>query len=259
MISRLFQRYQQSGSTADRQRSDRPRITSAAEDRCIRVLHKRNRTVTARATASNVPGIRRISAQTVRNRLRENGLRPRCPYFGAVMRRRHRLTRVRRCDRIRGWDLQNWRRVWFSHESRFMLQKTCVYRCQNERFARNCVLEVDNFSEEVWWCVVSYFAPEKRNWCTSPATLMPLETDMKFWHMLPAMNLRRKVFQHDNARPHSARATVDFLANHNVTVLPWPSKSPYWNPIEHLWDDLDWRVRSCQTAPQILQELQQAL
>ena len=32
-------------------------------------------------------------------------------------------------------------------------------------------------------------------------------------------NLRREVFQHDNARPHTARATVDFLANQNVTVL----------------------------------------
>jgi hypothetical protein len=39
-------------------------------------------------------------------------------------------------------------------------------------------------------------------------------------HMLPAINLRREVFQHDNARPHTVRATVDFLANQNVRVLP---------------------------------------
>ena len=50
-------------------------------------------------------------------------------------------------------------------------------------------------------------------------------------HMLPAMDLRREVFQHDNARPHTARATVDFLANKNVTVLPWPIKSLDLNPI----------------------------
>ena len=37
--------------------------------------------------------------------------------------------------------------------------------------------------------------------------------------MLPAMNLRREVFQNDNARPHIAHATVDFLVNENVTVL----------------------------------------
>jgi len=39
-------------------------------------------------------------------------------------------------------------------------------------------------------------------------------------HMLPTMNLRRDVVHHDNARPHTARATVDFLANQNVRVLP---------------------------------------
>jgi len=44
-------------------------------------------------------------------------------------------------------------------------------------------------------------------------------------HMLPAMNLHRDVFfQHDNARSRTARATVDFLANQNVTALPWLSK-----------------------------------
>jgi hypothetical protein len=53
-------------------------------------------------------------------------------------------------------------------------------------------------------------------------------------HMLTAMNLRREVFQHDNARLHTARATVDFLANQNVTVLPWPFKSLDVNPIEHM-------------------------
>ena len=76
-------------------------------------------------------------------------------------------------------------------------------------------------AKEVWWCVVSYSASDKLNWCTSgPATLTPLDTYMWFWHMLPAMNLHRKVVQHDNARPHSARATVDFLANQERYSAP---------------------------------------
>jgi len=39
-------------------------------------------------------------------------------------------------------------------------------------------------------------------------------------HMLPSMNLRRDFIQHNNARPHTARATVDFLTNQNVRLLP---------------------------------------
>jgi transposase len=67
-------------------------------------------------------------------------------------------------------------------------------------------------------------------------------------HMLPSMNLCR-----DNARPHTARSTVDFLANQNVTVLPWPSKTPDLNPIEHLWYDFERHMRSRQPVLQTLQ------
>jgi hypothetical protein len=62
-------------------------------------------------------------------------------------------------------------------------------------------------------------------------------------HTLPAMNLHRDVFQHDNDRPHTARATVLILAKQNVTVLLWPFKSLDLNTKEHFVDDLDRRVR----------------
>jgi len=146
-----------------------------------------------------------------------------------------------------------------------MMQKrdgrTRVYRCRNERFARNCILEVNNFGgvSVMMWVAISY--ARKTQLVHIPGNL----NAARYWdevltlHMLFAMNLHREVFQHDNARPHTARTNVDVLANQNVTVLPLPFKSPDLNPIEHLWDDSDRRVHSRQPAPQTLQELQQAL
>lgn len=76
-ISRLWNRYRQHGSTCDLPRSGRPRVTTATQDRYIRVRHLRDRFTTATFTASSIPGRRRISDQTVRNRLRDAGIRAR--------------------------------------------------------------------------------------------------------------------------------------------------------------------------------------
>ncbi|XP_067671715.1 uncharacterized protein [Haliotis asinina] len=66
-VSNLIQRYQQTGQTRDRPSSGRPRIATAQEDRYIRILHLRNRFLTATSTAATALG-RRLSRQTVARR-----------------------------------------------------------------------------------------------------------------------------------------------------------------------------------------------
>jgi transposase len=52
---------------------------------------------------------------------------------------------------------------------------------------------------------------------------------------------------------------MDYFEQNNINVLPWSSKSPNLNPIEHLWDQLDTRVRQRQPPPQTLDQLSQML
>ena len=95
-ITRLYQRLRQTGTTNDRPRSGRPRVTTRRQDRYIRLTHLRDRFREAAETSQVTPGTHnnRISADTVRNRLREFGLRPRRPYVGMPLTPRRRQVRM---------------------------------------------------------------------------------------------------------------------------------------------------------------------
>ena len=47
----------------------------------------------------------------------------------------------------------------------------------------------------------------------------------------------------DRPRLGRPRVTTAAQNTNNINVLPWSAKSPDLNPIEHMWDNLDRRVR----------------
>ena len=84
--------------------------------------------------------------------------------------------------------------------------------------------------------------------------------DILAQHVVPFLQANpNTTFQQDNATSHTARVTRAFLNANNVNVLPWPAKSPDMNPIEHLWDTLERRVRKRRHQPRNVRELQNAL
>ena len=130
IISRLLDRFQQTGSVADQPRSGRPRKTTPREKRFLTTLSRRNRFLSSRKLGRllrNATGTR-VCDWTVRNRLHAARLKVCRPYVGISLTLRHRETR-RKCARVhQGWTRRQWGNVLFSDESRFNLP------CANGRF-----------------------------------------------------------------------------------------------------------------------------
>ena len=124
-IERLVRHLRETRRVADRPRSGRPRVTSQRQDRAIRLENLHNRHLTATETAVSTVGShnRCIHPKTVRNRLREFGLRARPPNVGLPLNRARRARRMAlvTAQAPKRFPMRQWRRVFFTDESRFTL------------------------------------------------------------------------------------------------------------------------------------------
>ena len=55
------------------------------------------------------------------------------------------------------------------------------------------------------------------------------------------------------------RVVRDYLTQQNVDLLPWPAVSPDLSPIEHVWDEMERRLRHLPNQPVTLAEMGLAL
>ena len=125
---------------------------------------------------------------------------------------------------------QQWARVLFSDEYRFNLSHhdgpTRVFRRRRERFADNCLIEMDQFgggSVMVWGGIMGR---RKTNLIVVQGYLNAQGYINQILQPEAVAFLHRHgpaILMHDNARPHVARICRQFLNRNNVNVLPWPA------------------------------------
>ncbi|GFW39424.1 transposable element Tcb1 transposase [Trichonephila clavipes] len=54
--------------------------------------------------------------------------------------------------------------------------------------------------------------------------------------------LATAIFPQDNARPRAARIVQRFFVNHQIELLPWPTRSQDLSPIENMWSKVAQRL-----------------
>ena len=233
------------------------RFATESEGKGARQVHifiafERDKDLTARDTARRTISLhnRAVSDQLVRNRLRSMGLRARRPYTRPVLTNRHRQLRLHWDRRHLRYTRADWARVLFTDESKFNLRRSDdrarVYRKRWERFSDNCVRERGQFGggSVMIWGGISLHTKSRIAHVIGNLNAIRYQTLILWPVAVPHIRRNRgMILMQDNATCHTARSTIHMLQQNNVRTLNWLPCSPDLSPIEHVWDEIDRRVR----------------
>ncbi|GFT20335.1 transposable element Tcb2 transposase [Trichonephila clavipes] len=270
VVARLWNRFQETGNVRRRPGAGRPRTTTSTDDRYIQLTARRNRTENATQLQRQLllATGRRVSSQTVRNRLHEGGLYARRPMVCIPLTPRHHVAQRRWAAEHRDWEQHDWSQVLFTDESRFSLEcdtrRVLVWRDRDTRNNPAFVRERSQYRRAGWmvWSGISIGGRTDLHIIQNGTlTGRRYADEILRPHVIPYAGAigYSFVFQDDNGRPHRARLVENRLEAETIQRMEWSMCSPDLNPIEHVWDMLGRRIAARPRPPATVRNLEIAL
>lgn len=182
---------------------------------------------TSKTLAKNISAksVTPIASRTVRRHLSNH-----MGYKSSVPRAVPLLTSLQQQKRVE-WCLQhrdfNWDNVWFSDETYIEMNYKCtpVWHKSGQR----PTFQKPKFSAKIM-CWVAVSTRLKSNLAVIEGTMTSTRyVDTLETHLIRKnrkSDIKRMVFQQDNASCHTARHTRAFFSEVGLTVLPWPANFP---------------------------------
>ncbi|GFW27352.1 transposable element Tcb1 transposase [Trichonephila clavipes] len=235
----------------------------------LAVTAKRNR----RSTASNLScqlssaNGTTVSKKTVYRRLGHIGLYARRPVRCVPLTATHCRLRLTWSREHALWTPQQWSCVKFSSVSRFSLQpdsrKTLIWRAPGTRYDQDNTIERHHYGGAGWLVWGGIILGSRTDLHVQSVTM----TDHIYRDVILEQHIRlfrcvlgaEFLFMDENARPYLVNIVDECLQSEDITRMDWPANSPDLNPIEHVWDMLDRRIKARQPPATFLLEIRRAL
>ncbi|GFW08456.1 transposable element Tcb2 transposase [Trichonephila clavipes] len=214
VISRIWNRFLETGSASRRPGQDRRRATTPNEDRYLVLtaqIHQNMNATLLQQHLSSATGTT-VSTQTVRNRFHGVGMYARRPMVCVRLTSRHRCDRREWATEHVNWRRNEWSNVLFSDESRFSVhpdnRRIFIWRDRGNLYIiRDGPLTARRYRDEILRPIVVLYAAA-------------IGDDF--------------ILMDDNCRPHRANLVEDFLFEEGIVRMEWPACSLDMNPIEHV-------------------------
>ena len=266
-VLRVCKQFNETGSLENQPRSGRPRSLSVRQERQLARAVRSGRISTALEASSQLTGQNgsTVSVQTVRRALRHQGLRSYVKKRKPLLTRTHRKRRCEFARKHQDWSIDDWKCIIWTDESKFNLfgsdGKEYYWKKPTDPLKASHVkpcVQKGGGNVMVWACMtwegIGYLVKIDNG---LDGHLYRDILKCEFLNSVDWYDMDRGsiILQQDNDPKHTCKVVRNWLVKSKLKVLDWPSRSPDLNPIEHLWAEVELRLRRLVPPPTSLRGL----